>query len=316
MLIDKLDTKKNLLAFSGGVDSTSLFFILLEHNIPFDIAIVNYNQRTQSTQEVEHALKLAKQYKKICFVKEYDKEKFSEKLARDFRYQFFDEIIENKNYETLITAHQLNDKIEWFIMQLAKGAGVVELLGLEEYSKRKKYQIFRPLLEYTKEELLVFLKEKKIKYFIDETNKDPKYQRNYIRKKYANEFVNEYKEGIRKSFLYLHNDVDSINRLYSVKKLEQMSVATFINEDDNIKLRFIDKELKQRGVLVTKETKDEILRQKEIVVSHTIAIAINNNKVYITPYCEFSMDKKFKEWCRLHIIPKNVRAYLSTLSID
>jgi len=45
---------KNLLAFSGGVDSSALFFILLEKKIPFDIAIVNYHKREQSKKEVEY----------------------------------------------------------------------------------------------------------------------------------------------------------------------------------------------------------------------------------------------------------------------
>ena len=40
-----IKNQKNLLAFSAGVDSTALFFLLLEQNIPFDIAIVNYNIR-------------------------------------------------------------------------------------------------------------------------------------------------------------------------------------------------------------------------------------------------------------------------------
>ena len=46
---------KNLLAFSGGVDSTALFFLLLREKIPFDIAIVNYQTREQSSEEVAYA---------------------------------------------------------------------------------------------------------------------------------------------------------------------------------------------------------------------------------------------------------------------
>ena len=47
MILDfsKIKNSKNLLAFSGGVDSTALFFLLLKENISFDIAIVNYNVR-------------------------------------------------------------------------------------------------------------------------------------------------------------------------------------------------------------------------------------------------------------------------------
>ena len=55
-----INTKKNLLAFSAGVDSSALFFILLEKDIEFDIAIVDYNLRIQSKDEIQYAKQLAK----------------------------------------------------------------------------------------------------------------------------------------------------------------------------------------------------------------------------------------------------------------
>ena len=53
-------SSNNLLAFSAGVDSTALFFWLVEKNIPFDIAIVNYHTRPTSNEEVAYAKELAK----------------------------------------------------------------------------------------------------------------------------------------------------------------------------------------------------------------------------------------------------------------
>ena len=60
--------QKNLLAFSAGVDSSALFFLLLENNIPFDIAIVNYNLRAQSKEEISYAKELSHTYKKEIFI--------------------------------------------------------------------------------------------------------------------------------------------------------------------------------------------------------------------------------------------------------
>ena len=123
---------KNLLAFSAGIDSTALFFLLLEYNIAFDIIIVNYNVRTQSKDELAYAINLAKTYDKEIFFKEVIIEENSnfEKMARDIRYKYFEEIIQRHSYQTLITAQQLNDKLEWFLMQFSKGAGLFELIGL------------------------------------------------------------------------------------------------------------------------------------------------------------------------------------------
>ena len=116
---------KNLLAFSAGVDSCALFFLLQEQNIPFDIAIVDYNLREQSKEEINYAKQLAFKYNKQVFIKEVTLETSNfEKKARDIRYTFFEDLIHDYNYNTLIAAHQLNDKLEWFMMQLSKGSGL------------------------------------------------------------------------------------------------------------------------------------------------------------------------------------------------
>ena len=304
---------KNLLAFSAGVDSTALFYILLEANVNFDIAIVDYGIRDQSKEEVAYAKELAKKYDKNIYLKHYDDIKFNEKLARDFRYDFFENIIEEYGYDNLITAHQLNDKLEWFLMQFTKGAGVSELIGFEPIEQRDGYKLIRPILDKSKKELEDYLHAKNIKYFIDDTNTDTKFKRNYFRLEYANKMIEEFKDGIINSFDYMGNDIDSLNKLskliYSKKSL---SIYSF-NGDKNIAIKVIDKELKQRGIIISKATRDEILAQNEIVVSAKIAISIVQYRIWISPVSNHGMIKEFKEICRVNKIPKNIRAYLGTV---
>ncbi|NPA28128.1 MAG: tRNA lysidine(34) synthetase TilS, partial [Epsilonproteobacteria bacterium] len=168
-----LKTSKNLLAFSGGVDSTALFFILKNLEIEFDIAIVDYALREEAYKEIEYAKSLAKEHNKKIFIKRAPK--FSsnfEANAREFRYSFFKEIIKEHNYNSLITAHQLNDKIEWFLMRFSKGAGVSELSGMSKIEREDEFFLVRPLLDISKDELLEFLEKNRIKYFIDKSNFD------------------------------------------------------------------------------------------------------------------------------------------------
>ncbi len=313
-----INTSKNLLAFSAGIDSSALFFLLLENGIPFDIAIVNYNQRAQALQEVQYAKDLAKKYNKKCFIKEVNlntKSNF-EKKARDIRYDFFEKIIKENSYKSLITAHQLNDSLEWFLMQLFKGAGLVELLGLKEREEKDDYYLLRPLLQYDKEELLNYLKKNKHKYFIDESNSDFKYTRNKIRSQFSNEFISLYKEGIKKSFTYMKEDLNSLNinikEVYKEKKLKIFEK----HEDDNINIRIIDKVLKTYGVLISAKTRALILKDQHLVVSHKLCINIKNDYIWICPYIEETMDKNFKEKCRINKIPKNIRPYLYSLKKD
>ena len=82
-------------------------------------------------------------------------------------------------------------------------------------------------------------------------------------------------------------------------------------DDENMTIRLIDKELKKRGILISKATRDEILRQKEIIISDKIAISITNTKIWIAPKYDLNMTKRFKEQCRKDKIPKNIRGYLN-----
>ncbi|HFU2366115.1 TPA: tRNA lysidine(34) synthetase TilS, partial [Campylobacter lari] len=139
-----LKNKKNLLAFSHGSDSSALFFMLLNKNIDFDLALINYKTRKNSDKEEQSAKELAKKYNKKIFVKIATKiEKNFEANARAVRYEFFDEICKKYKYENLILAHNLNDKFEWFLMQFSKGAGLVELLGFKAVEKKENFIIVR-----------------------------------------------------------------------------------------------------------------------------------------------------------------------------
>ncbi|CAM3870058.1 tRNA lysidine(34) synthetase TilS [Arcobacter cloacae] len=310
--------QKNLLAFSAGVDSTALFFLLLKQNISFDIAIVDYNLRIQSKDEISYAKELAIKYNKKIFIKNVKLENNSnfEKTARDIRYKFFEEIILENLYENLITAHQLNDKLEWFMMQLSKGAGLVELIGFNEFEQKENYKIYKPLLNITKDELEIYLKENTHKYFIDNSNFDEKYKRNYFRHNFANKFLEEFSNGVKKSFEYLQNDLNSLNiQINPIKKIEELEI--FANQkDDNLNIRTIDLSLKKRGFLLSSSQRDEILKQKEITICHKINISIKEDYIWIVPSSTTTMDKKFKEKCRLLKIPQNIRAYLFLKNID
>ncbi len=308
--LQQLSHSKNLLAFSGGIDSTALFFILLAQNIKFDIIIVDYGLREQSKDEVAYAQKLCKLYNKKCFLKEFPiGNKFNEKLARDFRYSFFEKIIKQYNYQNLLTGHQLNDKFEWFLMQMSKGAGLSELIGLQEKEERNSYTLIRPLLHHTKQELQEYLDDKKIKYFVDQSNFDHKYKRNEIRHTISDNFLKQYGSGVKKSFEYLEKDKNSLFETTQFYELEELKIFDFIG-DDNLIIRIIDKELKLRGILISSATRDEILSQREIMISDKIAIAITDTQIWIAPKCDETMPKDFKEKCRINKIPKNMRSYL------
>ena len=307
---NRLKKSKNLLAFSAGVDSTALFFILQEHYIDFDIAIVDYALREQSKDEIRYAEELAKTYNKKIFkaVAKITEGSF-EKKARDFRYKFFEEIIQTEHYNVLLTAHQLGDKLEWFLMQLTKGAGIEELYGMDEIESRGDYQLIRPLLGYSKDELIEYLETNQHKYFIDTSNYEHKYKRNIFRDLFANPLIKDYKNGIKNSFEYIKKDIDSLPKAKIVYQKRDYYIIQNLSED-NLNIRNIDKIVKKLGFLLTKKAKDEILTTKDCVVSHKIAIVFQDDKIHIAPFVKSKMDKEFKENMRMEKVPPKIRGYI------
>jgi tRNA(Ile)-lysidine synthase len=315
-LVSRLQGQKNLLAFSAGVDSTALFFLLLEHHIKFDIALVNYGLREQADEEESYALSLAKQYHlNVYTTKAPIFEHNFEKNARDFRYAFFDELVEQHAYDNLLTAHQLNDQLEWFLMRLTKGAGVSELIGLEMVSQRKNYTVVRPLLNQTKEALLVYLESHQRDYFVDESNESAQYERNRFRKEFANALLRDYNNGIRRSFNYLKEDkaflMEGVEVLYYEKEFYLLAI-----EFDYLRVRVVDQYLKRLGYLLSAEQRERVKTEDSLVVGHVWAVEIHQKHVYIAPYRKGRMPKEFKEQCRKKKIPSKVRGYLYEAGIN
>ncbi|UPT77342.1 tRNA lysidine(34) synthetase TilS [Sulfurovum sp. XGS-02] len=314
--LSHLKGKKNLLAFSAGVDSSALFFLLLEHHIKFDIAIVNYGTRETSDEEEAHAKALAKKYKLYCHsIKAPTFHSHFEKQARDFRYEFFESLITIEGYDTLITAHQLNDQLEWLLMRLSKGAGLSELLGLEPITQKGHYALIRPLLAYSKEELLEYLQTNEHPYFVDESNTDESYERNKFRKHFSNALIAEYKEGIKRSIVYLRKDKEILESgfesIYSNKLLHIVQLHT-----PTAKVKAADLTLKKLGYLLSAPQRQEIEKESSLVIGGVWSVVLQEDLLFIAPYLTVDMPKKFKELCRVLKVPGKIRPYLFEAHID
>jgi len=307
-----LQKNKNLLAFSAGGDSTALFFLLLEHNISFDIAIVDYGLRQQSKEEVAYAKELAKKYNLQCFVHTAKQiESNFEANARKIRYDFFEKLIKEHHYTALLTAHHLGDRFEWMLMQFCKGAGCAELTGMQSIAKRSGYTLYRPLLQVDKSELLKYLQSKNIKYFEDESNSDEKYKRNTFRKLHTTPLLKKYKEGIKRSFAYMDEDVESLIQTQEIHSCNQLAYFQTIHSKRS-DIYTIDKYLKSQGHIITAPERTLLKEKDSLVVGRKYIIAFSKEFVFIAPFVEAKgMDKKFKEQMRKLGIPPKLRGYLS-----
>ena len=307
----QLRHKKNLLAFSAGIDSTALYHLLKEENISFDIALVNYQTREESDKESDYATSLAERDGKRKFLlQKRIAERDFEREARKIRYAFFENIIDEEGYDNLITAHQLDDMLEWALMQLCKGSGAAELVGMQPVESRGRYTLVRPLLFTPKHSLLAYLKERDISYFVDASNLDETFKRNRFRHRAASFLMKECSDGIARSFRYLLADKTLLlPQPDIVFRLERFTLLK-CPESPMHTIRQIDRLLKENGYLLSKAQKNEILRNDSVVVGGKWAVEKRAGFVWIAPYVKKSMPKEFKERCRVNGIPEKIRPYL------
>ncbi|MEO8582628.1 MAG: tRNA lysidine(34) synthetase TilS [Flavitalea sp.] len=173
-----------LVAVSGGVDSVSLCELLAQSGYLFEIAHVNFQLREKESQADEMLVRdIAEKYRvpihvKIADTRGYaDNNKISIQVAaRQLRYQWFDELLTGER-NWLLTAHHEGDNIETMLMNFFRGTGIKGLHGILP----KQNKIIRPLLPFTKEDILAFANRHQLKWREDESNSSDKYTRNYFR---------------------------------------------------------------------------------------------------------------------------------------
>ena len=181
------ENDKVVIACSGGPDSMALLSLLcnLRNEKKFDIicAHVNHNKRKESASEALMVEKYCKEnaviFEGIKF-EEYEKGNF-EAVARKKRYEFFEEVMKKHEARKLFTAHHGDDLAETILMRLTRGSTLKGYSGFTKYNHSEWYELYRPLVYMTKQELLDYVNENNIPYAIDKTNTDTKYTRNRFR---------------------------------------------------------------------------------------------------------------------------------------
>jgi tRNA(Ile)-lysidine synthase len=180
-----LKDKKLLIAISGGIDSVVLTHLLSTLNFDISLAHCNFNLREKESDLDEVFVKeLAKKLSIGYFTTSFETEKVAKEekestqiAARNLRYGWFQEIIKEHHFDYVLTAHHADDNLETFLINLTRGSGLDGFTGIPEINDN----IVRPLLKFSREEILFFAKENKILWREDQSNAATKYIRNKIR---------------------------------------------------------------------------------------------------------------------------------------
>lgn len=180
---------KVIVGVSGGADSVCLLFVLLklQKKIPFELIVVHINHGLRGAEadaDEEYVRKICDEQGLLCVVYSEDVEVIAkerkqsvEEAGRDVRREAFLRTAKLHGGTKIALAHHMNDNVETFFMNAARGTGVKGLGGIRPIAG----EFIRPLLCLERKEIEQFLEENRIAYRTDATNASDAYMRNRVR---------------------------------------------------------------------------------------------------------------------------------------
>jgi tRNA(Ile)-lysidine synthase len=187
------DAETTLLAVSGGVDSVVLAHLFRESGLPFAIAHCNYGLRGDDSDADEAlVVSMAEKWGVVFHVKRFETSAYAagngisiQMAARDLRYGWLGEVVQEQGYAQVATAHHLNDSVETALFNFARGTGLKGLSGLAPRRLMEAwgaaFTLVRPLLFARKADLLQYAHERRLEWREDRSNAADTYSRNFIR---------------------------------------------------------------------------------------------------------------------------------------
>lgn len=176
---------KVLLAVSGGLDSMVLWQLAEAAQLSYAVAHVNFQLRGEASLADEALVRVHAEKRDVVLeLKRVDVADHKQRhggstqmAARRLRYEWFEDLCNDKGYDWIFTAHHQDDQIETFFLNLSRGTSLRGLKGMSLQNGR----VVRPLLRMSKADLLTFAKKEGVLWREDESNQSSTYKRNFVR---------------------------------------------------------------------------------------------------------------------------------------
>ena len=191
-----------LLAVSGGVDSMVMAHLALASEVPSKVCVahMNFSLRGEESDGDEALVKQWCSERGVqLFSRKVDTQAYAgqrgisiEMAARELRYSWFEQLLDENSLDCVCVAHNLNDSAETMILNLLRGTGLRGITGI----RPKNGRIIRPMLEFPRSEISKYAMKNAVKFRVDSTNLESEYSRNRIRNEVFPQF-----ERINPSFL-------------------------------------------------------------------------------------------------------------------
>ena len=284
------NTKKIIVGFSGGADSSALLHFLFVHasnfgkNFIVEAVHINHNLRGEeslrdelSSKEFCKKLNIKLHIKKIDVRKISETKKIgTEEAGRIARYEIFKRL-SCENGCKIATAHTLSDNCETFILNLLRGTSVKGLCGIPPV----RDNIIRPLISVSRQEIEDYCKINNIKYIDDSSNFTRNYTRNKVRLDIIPLLKNinpNFESSLNRTINTLKKDSEYLEKIsnksfYSIKNFGNYNINNLKALPECIQNRVI-------GKIIKENIKDKPLEQKHIDLVKNF---LDNKKNIILP---------------------------------
>ena len=237
-----LNGKKLLLACSGGLDSVVLAHLCKALKFDFALAHCNFSLRgTESDGDEDFVRELASTFEIDVYVKQFDTEQYAEEqrlsvqmAARELRYKWFDELLQSKRYDYVLTAHHADDSLETFLINLSRGTGIEGLSGIPQVNGN----VVRPLLPFSRNEIIEYAKSESIQWREDSSNTSVKYLRNKIRHEIV-PGIKELNPTFLQNFQHTQHHLRQINDLVN-NHLNELKSKLFQQRKDKVQIKIAE----------------------------------------------------------------------------
>ena len=177
-----LPSGRALVAVSGGPDSVVLLDLLVRtqdlHRLELTVAHADHGIHPESVTVAERVRALAASYQLPFETEQLELgESAGETLARARRYAWLEEVGHRIGAAVILTAHNADDQVEKVLMRVLSGSGPAGLAGMAPV----RGTLARPLLPFSRAELMDYAHERGLEVWIDPANSDPRHLRSWIR---------------------------------------------------------------------------------------------------------------------------------------
>ncbi len=229
--------QKVLLAVSGGIDSMVMLYLFEKSGFDYGIVHCNFQLRGDESDGDEEFVKRQVSIHGVpSHFKRFDTDEYAqlngisiEMAARELRYEYFEKIRTEYQYDFIATAHHLDDLIETFFLNLTRKTGIKGLTGIKDKTGR----IIRPVLFASREEIQNYAAKNYIEFREDSTNSEVVYQRNFLRHRILPLFT-ELNPSFKKNILASIENLKDAENVYSGYFETEKKLVTEIATDSLI----------------------------------------------------------------------------------